>query len=48
MVLDDQAVRAVLDVFLMTYRNLEWSEQAFPEWVTARGQTQPVPPGALN
>ena len=48
MVLDEEAVRAVLDVLLITYRTLEWSEQAFPEWVSARGQVPVVAPGSLN
>ncbi len=48
MVLNEEGVRTVLDVLLITYRALEWSEQAFPEWVSARGQVSVVAPGSLN
>lgn len=48
MILADQAVRAVLDVFLTTYRALEWSEQAFPEWVREAAVAAVVRPGTLN
>lgn len=48
MVLDAQALRAVLDVLLITYRALEWSEQAFPEWVRERGKVQQVGRLAMN
>ncbi|PLK26289.1 hypothetical protein [Novosphingobium sp. TH158] len=46
--LDEQSLRAMLDVFLITYRNLGWSEDAFPDWVRSRGEAQPVQRGALN
>lgn len=48
LILDEQSLRATLDVFLITYRTLEWGEQPFPDWVTARGAAQPVERGALN
>lgn len=49
MALSDEAVRAVLDVLLTTYRKLEWSEQAFPEWVReAAGTPAASPPRSLN
>ena len=48
MVLDTQGQRAVLDVLLITYRALEWSEEAFPEWVRERGQVQAPAPRMLN
>ncbi len=48
MVLADEAVRAVLDVFLNTFRALEWGEQAFPEWVREAARTEAPPPGSLN
>ncbi len=48
MVLTDEAVRAVLDVFLNTFRALEWSEQAFPEWVREAASTGAPAPGTLN
>lgn len=48
MVLGAEALRAVLDVFLITYRALEWSEQAFPDWVRERGKVQAPSPSSLN
>ncbi|MFM5907482.1 MAG: hypothetical protein ACKOPO_07850 [Novosphingobium sp.] len=48
LILDEQSLRATLDVFLITYRTLEWSELAFPEWVRSRGSAQPVERGTLN
>jgi len=49
MVLSEEAERAVLDVFLTTYRALEWSDHPFPTWVRdAAVQPEPVPPGSLN
>ena len=48
MVLDAQGQRAVLDVLLITYRALEWGEEAFPEWVRERGQVQAPARGKLN
>jgi hypothetical protein len=32
MVLTGENVRALLDIFLTSYRKLEWSEQGFPDW----------------
>lgn len=34
MVLPGDAPRAVLDIFLLMYRQLEWGEQPFPAWLT--------------
>ncbi len=34
MALPGETTRAVLDVFLLMYRQLEWSEQVFPAWMT--------------
>lgn len=49
MVLSDEAERSVLDVFLTTYRTLEWSDHPFPDWVRdAAAQPAPVPPESLN
>ena len=48
LILDEESLRATLDVFLITYRTLEWGEQPFPDWVAARGTAQPVERGALN
>lgn len=48
LILDEESLRATLDVCLITYRTLEWSEQAFPDWVAARGAAQPVERGTLN
>lgn len=48
MVLDAQGQRAVLDVLLITFRALEWSEMTFPEWVRERGQGTALPPALLN
>lgn len=47
--LNEQAVRAVLDVLLTTYRALDWGEQPFPEWVReAAGSPATPPPQSLN
>ncbi len=48
LILDEQSLRATLDVFLISYRALDWSEQAFPDWVAARGNAPPVERGTLN
>lgn len=48
LILDEESLRATLDVFLISYRTLEWSEQAFPEWVTSRGSGPLVERGTLN
>ena len=49
MVLSEESERAVLDVFLTTYRALEWSDHPFPAWVRdAAAEPAPVPPGSLN
>lgn len=46
MPLDFSAISALLDVLLITYRALEWSEAAFPPWVRERGRT--IAQSALN
>ena len=48
LILDEQSLRATLDVFLISYRALEWGEQPFPEWVAARGSAPVVERGTLN
>ncbi|MFM5931039.1 MAG: hypothetical protein ACKOPQ_09045 [Novosphingobium sp.] len=48
LILDEESLRATLDVFLITYRTLEWTEQAFPDWVRSRGSVQPMERGTLN
>lgn len=48
LILDEQSLRATLDVFLISYRALEWGEQAFPDWVSARGNAPVVERGTLN
>jgi hypothetical protein len=48
LILDEESLRATLDVFLITYRTLEWDEQPFPDWVAARGNEPMVERGTLN
>lgn len=42
MVLAGDNVRALLDVFLNSYRKLEWTEQAFPEWIREHAIAAPA------
>lgn len=48
LILDEQSLRATLDVFQISYRALEWGEQVFPDWVAARGNAPVVERGTLN
>lgn len=43
MALPGDAARAVLDVFLLMYRQLEWSEQVFPGWITDADEVASAP-----
>lgn len=43
MVLPGDAPRAVLDIFLLMYRQLEWGEVLFPAWLTEAGQSGDEP-----
>jgi hypothetical protein len=48
MILTGNTVRALLDVFLNNFRKLEWSEEAFPEWVRDSIAAAPVEKNKLN
>ncbi|MEJ6010146.1 hypothetical protein [Novosphingobium aquae] len=38
--LDRKLILAFLDVALVTYRSLEWSEESFPQWIRERGNRE--------
>lgn len=38
--LDRKLIPIFLDVALVTYRSLEWSEESFPQWIRERGNRQ--------
>jgi hypothetical protein len=48
MVLDGNNIGALLDIFLNSYRKLEWSEDAFPEWLRERTDAGRPRAGLLN
>lgn len=47
-VLNEEAVRAVLDIFLTSYKALEWSDEAFPQWVRGAAAPPARERGSLN
>jgi hypothetical protein len=48
MILAGDNIRALLDVFLTSYRSLEWGAEAFPDWVIEAGAAKEVPVSRLN
>jgi len=48
MVLTGENVRALLDIFLTSYRQIEWSEQGFPEWAIEAAAPRATVAATLN
>ena len=46
--LNEHALRAVLDVFLTSYRALEWDVSPFPDWVVEAAAPAALRPEQLN
>lgn len=48
MMLVDAGSRAVLDIFLLMYRHLEWSGEVFPDWLTSEAAMARPAAATLN